>query len=31
VAEKNDVKLEDGTNVEKYMSAVSPDVSMTYS
>lgn len=30
-AEKNDVKLEDGTNVERYMAAVSPDVSMSYS
>jgi len=30
-AEKNDVKLEDGSNVERYMAAVSPDVSMSYS
>lgn len=30
-AEKNDVKLEDGSNVQKYVAAVSPDVSMGYS
>jgi hypothetical protein len=30
-AEKNDVKLEDGTNVVRYIAATSPDISATYS
>jgi hypothetical protein len=30
LAEKNDAKLDDGFSVEKYMSAVSPDISNQY-
>ena len=30
LAEKNDVKLEDGITVERYMSALSPDISNLY-
>lgn len=30
LAEKNDAKLEDGFTLEKYMSAVSPDISNLY-